>query len=223
MDDDILSSFAAITGTATDKAQQYLTLTDGNLEQALELYFTNDGADLEGAPSTAPAPPPQVQSVPSSSSSTSTRPSRPRQGYHDNREIVHVDSESESDESGVESAQRTAAISARGQPDVNTSSLQQAPIASTPSAGRTDPGEDDEAMARRLQEEFYGAHAASETADPEGIRAPIARTTETLVGPGAYDLDDEGDMRAAVLEQMRARQQQPRSRGTSSFTTVRLC
>lgn len=221
MDDDTLSSFAAITGTATDKAQQYLTLTDGNLEQALELYFTNDGADLEGAPSTVPVPPPQVPSVPSSSSST--RPSRPRQGYHDNRGIVHIDSESESDDSGVESAQRAAATPARGQPDVNTGSLQQAPIASTPSAGRTDPGEDDEAMARRLQEEFYGAHAASETTDPEGVRAPIARTTETLVGPGAYDLDDEGDMRAAVLEQMRARQQPPRPRGTSSFTTVRLC
>ena len=219
MDGDTLSSFTAITGTATDRAQQYLTLTDDNLEQALELYFANDGADLEGAPSTAPVQPPQVPSVPSSS----TRRSRPRQGYHDNRGIVHIDSESESDDSGVESFQGASVAPARSQPDVNTRSLQQAPAASTPSIGRTDPKEDDEAMARRLQEEFYGAPAASESTDTEGVRAPIARTTETLVGPDAYDLDDEGDMRAAVLEQMRARQQQPRSRGTLSFTTVRLC
>ena len=219
MDNDTLSSFTAITGTATDRAQQYLTLADGNLEQALELYFANDGADLEGVPSTAPVQPPQVPSVPS----PSTRPSRPRQGYHDNRGIVHIDSESESDDSGVDSFERASAVPAISHPDVNTRSLQQAPVTSTASTGQTDPREDDEAMARRLQEEFYGAPATSESADAEGIRAPIARTTETLVGPGAYDLDDEGDMRAAVLEQMRARQQQPRSRGTSYITTARLC
>ena len=216
MDDSKLSSFAVITGTATDRAQQYLTLTDGNLEQALELYFANDGADLEGTSSTTLTQPPQVPSVPSSS----IGPSRPRHGYHDDRGIVHIDSESESDESGIENPQRV--VPTRGQPD-NARSLEQAPIASTPSAGRTDHREDDEAMARRLQEEFYGATAANERTDAEGVRAPIARTTETLVGPSAYDLDDEGDMRAAVLEQMRARQQQPRSRGTSSPSTVRLC
>ena len=212
MEDDTLSSFTAITGTATDRAQQYLTLTDGNLEQALELYFANDGADLEGAPSTAPMQPLQVPSVPSSS----TRPSRSRQGYHDNRGILHIDSESESDDSVVEGFQAASVAPARSQPDANTGSLQQAPVSSTPLIGPNDPGEDDEAMARRLQEEFYGAPAASESTDAEGVRAPIARTTETLVGPGAYDLDDEGDMRTAVLEQMRARQQ-PRSRGKFSF------
>jgi len=47
--------------------------------------------------------------------------------------------------------------------------------------------EDDEAMARRLQEEFYGAGAGPGAGD--GVRAPIARTTETLVGP---DMDDDG-------------------------------
>ena len=217
MDDNKVSSFTVITGTATDRAQQYLTLTDGNLEQALELYFANDGADLEGTSSTTPVQPPQTPSVPSSS----IPPSRPRHGYHDNGGIVHIDSESESDESGIESFQRP--VPTRGQPDVNTRSLEQAPIVSTPSAGPTYHREDDEAMARLLQEEFYGATAANERTDAEGVRAPIARTTETLVGPGAYDLDDEGDMQAAVLEQMRARQQQPRARGTSSPSTVRLC
>jgi hypothetical protein len=58
--------------------------------------------------------------------------------------------------------------------------------------------EDDEAMARRLQEEMYGG------AGPEGdVRAPMARTTETLVGPGA-DYDPE-DIDAMVAERMAQR------------------
>jgi hypothetical protein len=58
--------------------------------------------------------------------------------------------------------------------------------------------EDDEAMARRLQEEMYGGQG------PEGdVRAPMARTTETLVGPGAdYDQQDLDDL---VAQQMAAR------------------
>jgi UBX domain-containing protein 7 len=40
--------------------------------------------------------------------------------------------------------------------------------------------EDDEAMARRLQNEMYG-----EGGTEEDIRAPIARQSEVLVGPGA--------------------------------------
>lgn len=209
MADDALSQFAAITGTATDRAQQYLTLTDGNLEQAIELYYANDGAELESAPSVGSIQPSQPPPIPESS----TRPSRSRQGYEDNRGVIHVDSEPESDFSDDENHERATAASARRQTHSNSAPLPQAQAASTPSSIQARPVEDDEAMARRLQEEFYGAAGAGETTDAEGIRAPIARTTETLVGPGAYDLDDEDDMRAAVLEQMRARQQ-PRSRGS---------
>ncbi|OJK05323.1 hypothetical protein ASPACDRAFT_21080 [Aspergillus aculeatus ATCC 16872] len=60
--------------------------------------------------------------------------------------------------------------------------------------------EDDAAMARRLQEEMYRGAGAEEE-----VRAPMARTTETLVGPEA-DFDD-GDMHASILGQLRARQQ----------------
>lgn len=60
--------------------------------------------------------------------------------------------------------------------------------------------EDDEAMARRLQEEMYG--------QPEQVRAPMARTTETLVGPnsnwGPGD-DDADEVEARVQEQLARR------------------
>jgi hypothetical protein len=77
--------------------------------------------------------------------------------------------------------------------------------------------EDDEAMARRLQEEMYGTAGR----DSEDVRAPISRTTETLVGPGSmgygggYGGDDE-DVEAAIAAQMAARQ--ARRAGAREFT-----
>jgi hypothetical protein len=59
--------------------------------------------------------------------------------------------------------------------------------------------EDDEAMARRLQEEMYGAGGGED----QPLRAPIARQAETLVGPGADALPMVGDYNAAVEERMR--------------------
>ncbi|KAF2142128.1 uncharacterized protein K452DRAFT_270884 [Aplosporella prunicola CBS 121167] len=60
----------------------------------------------------------------------------------------------------------------------------------------------DEAMARRLQEEMYRDSGS----DPnEGVRAPMARTTETLVGPGADYGDEDDGMHAAIMSQMAAR------------------
>lgn len=62
--------------------------------------------------------------------------------------------------------------------------------------------EDDEAMARRLQQEAYGAAGAEDE-----VRAPMARTTETLIGPGSnWGPAANDDLDAAVHEQMMARQ-----------------
>lgn len=70
--------------------------------------------------------------------------------------------------------------------------------------------EDDEAMARRLQEEMYGGAGGSRAPggfDEEGVRAPMARTTETLVGPGSSDWrSDPGEMNAAIAQQLFNRQ-----------------
>ncbi|WEW60067.1 UBX domain protein Ubx2 [Emydomyces testavorans] len=57
--------------------------------------------------------------------------------------------------------------------------------------------EDDLAMARRLQEELY---AGGDSMDTDTVRAPMARRTETLVGPNA----DFDDMDSEILRQVRA-------------------
>lgn len=66
--------------------------------------------------------------------------------------------------------------------------------------------EDDAAMARRLQEEMYAGGT-------DDVRAPIARTTETLVGPGA---EDYGDFDPMSHFRMR---QGGRSSWSKTFTT----
>lgn len=67
--------------------------------------------------------------------------------------------------------------------------------------------EDDAALARRLQEEMYGGGpgAGGIGGNDEDVRAPMARTTETLVGPD-LGFDDEDDMHTNILSQLRARQ-----------------
>ena len=90
--------------------------------------------------------------------------------------------------------------------------------------------EDDEAMARRLQNEMYGSTGGGpkqDTIDPEtGVRAPMARTAETLAGPGADWQNDPDEMRAAIAEQMmmrRQRREQGKSKLMSLWNFVQQC
>lgn len=220
MDDDALASFTSITGTTPDRAQQYLSLTDGNLEQAFELFYANDGADLEGTTSSNNAQPSSsVPPIPPPSS----RPPDHAHGYEDSRGVVHLDSESEGDlpdETQVQASDRRI----REQP--TRSSRRSTPHVSTvptPPSGSSETVNEDEAMARRLQEEYYGtAGISAGEVDPDGVRAPIARTTETLVGPDSFDASDDAEMRAAVLGQMHARRQGP-SRGKNALLILECC
>lgn len=107
----------------------------------------------------------------------STAPAESSRGYEDDQGVVHIDSDDDFSE----------AVEAGGQ----------APNA--PQAGY----EDDEAMARRMQEEMYGGGGPG--GGMQDVRAPIARTTDTLVGPGA-DYVGGGDINDLVAEQMLARQ-----------------
>jgi hypothetical protein len=107
-------------------------------------------------------------------------PPPPRTRSEDEAGVIHIDSDTDDDNQ-----------TARAQ-------------ASTQAAGGST-FEDDAAMARRLQEEMYGGGAGDIGGDDEAVRAPMARTTETLVGPD-LDFGDEEDMHTNILSQLRARQ-----------------
>ncbi|KAI7973405.1 hypothetical protein EIK77_008314 [Talaromyces pinophilus] len=150
MEGDVVSQFQEITGSTAELATQYLQVADFDIQQAMQLYFENGGAEL-GA----------------TQQPLSAAASRPN-NRGDN--TIHIDSD---DEDITIDETRSSAPSRQ-------------PAEST--------FEDDAAMARRLQEEMYASGA-------DDVRAPIARTTETLVGPGA---DGYGDF--DPLAQFRMRQ-----------------
>ncbi|KAK3066402.1 UBX domain protein Ubx2, partial [Teratosphaeriaceae sp. CCFEE 6253] len=161
--DDQISTFVAFTEGTPAQAQQYLRLTDGNVEQAVELFFSNP--DL-GA--TAPAP---------------AQPALPLQSNRDNP--INLDDDEVEDDDGEMTG-------------------------SGPAGGHS--VEDDEAMARRLQEEMYGSGGGggggAGDVDAEGVRAPMARRTEALVGPDADwggSSNNSDAMNAAVFDQLQRR------------------
>lgn len=210
MDSSLIAQFTAVTGSTPSTADQYLRLGDNDLEQAVGLYFANDGAELEvSAPGTQapPVPPP------------STRPHPETTGYTDGNGVVHLDSDDDGDPDYVDeqdpAPRREPDPTAQPSRDLGLGAI--TPHNATPPPASEDATmDDDEAMARRLQEEFYGGAqtrgVANAAVDESGYRAPIARTTQTLVGPDSFDPNNPEDMRAAVMEQMMARRQ-PRTRG----------
>lgn len=157
MDDEVISQIVAITTASPEIARQYAQLADGDVNQAVQLFFENGGADLSTGAS-APPPPPTL----STGAGQSTNP-------------ISVDD----DDDGPP----------RPQPSGDF--------------------EDDEAMARRLQEEAYGVQE-------QGVRAPIARHAETLAGPGADMMDDFEEQVSARMQAIRQRSQ-PRSKFASVF------
>lgn len=139
MEGDVVSQFQEITGSTADLATQYLQIADFDIQQAMQLYFENGGAEL--GPTQQP---------------TSTAASRPS-----NRDKNAIDIDSDDEDIMIDESRSSAPSR---QPAESTF-------------------EDDAAMARRLQEEMYAGGA-------DDVRAPIARTTETLVGPGAEGYGD---------------------------------
>ena len=218
MDLESVAQFTAITGSSNHTASQYLSLAEGNTEQAIELFFANDGADLETSTHS------QQSTIPPPVPPPSTRPTHHRQNYQDRDGVVHLDSDQDDDD-GVDDDDGIKFIGhGRRQIPAGSNTYPSARDSGniTPSVGRAGTAaDDDESIARRLQEEFYGAagrgngnnNASSEVLDEYGYRAPLGRTTETLVGPGSFDPANAEEMRAAVAEQVLARRQPSRPRG----------
>lgn len=164
MDDENISNFVAITSCDPAKAAQYLTLTEGNLEQAIQLYFDSPNLDFGGAPAAQPA---------AGNSSATDAP-------------IVIDSDD--DMSDFDAPPRSNPPS-RPQPNID----------------------DDEAMARRLQEEMYGASGGGIAQDE--VRAPMERRTETLVGPGSnWSSAPSNDELDAMVQDQIARRRNPASR-----------
>ena len=178
--DDLISQFTAVTSAEPERAAQYLRLTEGNLEQAIQLFYDSPALDLNS--SNAPPEDNNDTFIPSGGT---------RRGYReDGRGVVHIDSEDE--ELERMDMDRRQPLNARA-----------AQHASSSASRLEQPDgiyEDDAAIAQRLQNEMYesAGHA-------DEVRAPMARTTETLVGPDASWGSDEDGITAAVAEQMMAR------------------
>lgn len=171
-EDEQISTFVAFTSATPEQAHHYLQLTEFNVEQAVELFFTSpDLATSASLPAAQPAP-------------------------ASNRDApITIDDDEEmfgAEDDGVEVT------------------------GSRPSVHSASGIESDEAMARRLQEEMYGGGGSRSTGggvvDEDGVRAPMARTTETLVGPNSDWRDDPNEMNAAIAEQLMQRDAMRRRR-----------
>ncbi|KAK4129074.1 hypothetical protein N657DRAFT_563879 [Parathielavia appendiculata] len=172
-----IESFMGITGANRTAAERMLELCGSELEQAIQLWFTDE--DLQRSLSNA-GPSTAAAGASTGSTALSSRSNRPHIGREDAQGVIHLDSDDDDVAMTEDETDETDEV-------VNIARQAQE--------------EEDAAVARRLQEELY----AGQTTEDTGVRAPMARTTETLVGPSFADDDDDGH--AAVLAQMRRRQQ----------------
>lgn len=203
--DEAVAQFVSFTSSTAERAQQYLQLTDGNVQQAINIFFTNDGNDLSGSSTSAQ----QHDSQQPLSPPRESRPSNRGQGYEDEDGVVHIDSDTENPED--DSPRVTRYRTQHSEIPRSRRNIQPIPSSTPPANLAAGSVDEDETLARRLQEEFYSASGLGTDFGPDGVRAPIGRTTETLVGPDSLAASNE-EMRAAVQEQMSARQR-TRTRG----------
>ncbi|KAK6361943.1 hypothetical protein TWF730_005649 [Orbilia blumenaviensis] len=227
--EDLLAQFVSVTQTTSiEKAETYLSLTEWNLEQAIELFFANDGADLSSTigPSTsasasAPPPPPPPTNITSNPTSTTQyQSSRAHQG-RTSSDAISIDDDEDED------AELARTIAAAEESEARNRGGNGGSGIAGGSGGDVHIYEDDEAMARRLQEEMYAEaggsgggsrNAGSSWREEEmmnGVRAPIARTTETLVGP------DEDNIRRMVEHRNRT-MGRPQGRGPVGIFNQRV-
>jgi hypothetical protein len=181
MDEEAIAQFCAITDASPEVAKGFLSLTGNDPNQAVTLFFENPELASSVQAGAPPAPP------------AHTRPSASRSaGRQDSSGIIHIDSDDDD------------AMQVDDDSDDDRAAVQHAANAAQE--------DEDAAMARRLQEEMYqdqgsGAGGAGAIGE-EGVRAPIGRTTETLIAPDPNwgPDDDDGAAHSAILEQLRRRQ-----------------
>ncbi|KAI5463637.1 hypothetical protein BGZ63DRAFT_351696 [Mariannaea sp. PMI_226] len=184
MDDDNIATFSAITGASPDVARSFLEMTSGNFERAIELFYENP--DLASGVGAG------LNANPSPSAAPAQRSNIGRQ---DSDGVIHIDSDDDEDMQFEQDSDSD---------DGDRAAAQAATLAQE---------EEDMAMAKRLQEELYRENGGAASASDD-VRAPIARTTETLVAPGG-EWSGEANVEAAMLEELRRRRRQFPSGGSS--------
>ncbi|KAK3335840.1 hypothetical protein B0T19DRAFT_395653 [Cercophora scortea] len=194
---DDVDTFMGITSANERAARRILDLCGGDLEQAVQLWFGDE--ELQRSLSNPSPPPGAASSNAAATSRSSTRRNRPPVGREDAHGVIHIDS----DDDDVQMTEDESF----GQFDDSDDDA-----ADAVNVARTAQEEEDAAMAKRLQEELYSGQTA---VDEDGVRAPMARTTETLIGPGG-GFSNDGDVEAAILDQIR-RRRQPAARPRNPF------
>ena len=177
--DAAIAQIVSITSASPERAAQYLQLADGNPDAAVMLYFEYNGADPSGGPASYSAPPPP----PAFSRPTATG---------DAQDPIDIDDGNISDDNDPEITGFRKVSASEGQAQPQT---------------RGPTFDADAEYARQLQEEMYGDAGGQAPTGEDEIRAPIARQSETLLGPGAdlAPLDDR-DIPAHVMQQMQRMQ-----------------
>lgn len=198
--DDNVAQFMSITDQSAEVSQGCLNMTEGDVMAAVNMFFENpEIANSFNHPPSAAAT--------SSNAAPAAAPSRPQGasrpggiGRQDNEGVIHIDDDDDDIFDDI--------------PDESDSDLEPA---GANNLQRIAQESDDAAMARRLQEEMYGGRGSGGDGalGPDGVRAPIGRTTETLIAPSGYgaypggDDDEIDDATEAALREMRRRAARP--------------
>ncbi|KAK1757873.1 UBX domain-containing protein 5 [Echria macrotheca] len=188
----VVADFMSITGASSGAALRILEMCGFDTEQAVQLWFNDEDLQryLEN-----PLPPAAASGPSTAASRFASRPSgqnRPTVGREDAQGVIHIDSDEEDDVAMTEDELFD---------DDDTA------VAAT--VARTAQEEEDAAMAKRLQEEMYSGG----NADDEDVRAPMARTTETLVAPSSFGglAEADEDELLRQLRRERAAREPPRN------------
>lgn len=184
MDDDTIAQFTSITSASPERAQQYLTLSDGNIEQAIQLFFESGGVDMGGDPAATQRH--AASSAPTAQAST---------------EPIRVDSDDEDGGIPINQPQSTAdddetmAQKMHDDDEAMARRLQEEAYGAGGGGG-------------------LGGGGDVDVDPETGLRRPQARTHDTLAGPsasmgmgmGGIGYEDNEELQQAVRDQMMARQ-----------------
>ncbi|KAG5940269.1 hypothetical protein E4U53_007616 [Claviceps sorghi] len=163
--DEAISTFVAITGATPEVGRGFIQLANGDFERAVGLYFEN--------PELASGVGAQVsESAPTSASRPSAGPRPSNLGREDASGVIHISDDDDDNDAMMGD-------------DTDVDSDDEGQRAAVQHAAAMAQEEEDAAMAKRLQEELYSGGAGG-SAGPDDVRAPIARTTETLVAPDPH-------------------------------------